>query len=200
MLYSIDNLFPTPLYVSSVPETYYDDLRNQAINLDPKKWLVSTSEDYYASDNHVLSEPNNKDINSIIKKHVNTFVCDILKYDIPDKCYFDIVDSWLTKTSTGNTHWHTHSFAMICGVLCLDDIGWTEFRTKFNHKFFDFNIKEANHYTSGTYNIPSKQGTLLLWEADLQHRVVTDDLRYSLAFNVHPKGNLSDRTTSRLSI
>ncbi len=204
MLYSIDNLFPTPIYVSSNHHNMCQILRNQAINLDPNKWIVNNTnnpEDYYASDNHVLSEPNNKGINSIIVKHVNTFVCDILHYDIPDGCYFDIVDSWFTKTNKDiDTVWHNHSFAMICGILCLDNIGWTEFRTKYKHKFFDFDIKEANHYTSGTYNIPSKQGTLLLWEAELEHRAVTDDLRYSLAFNVIPKGNLSNRITSRLSI
>lgn len=202
MNYNIDKLFPTPLYVVDIDKVEIDCqiLKNQALSLDDSQW-TSNDLNNAASDNNVLSEVQNQSVRRQIQKHVNQFVYDVLQYDIPDRCYLDIVDSWFTSNNEqSKVNWHNHAWSMVSGILCLDTIGQTVFGNDQQYSFFDFKIKEDNQWTSPEYYVPSKQGRLLIWKSELQHKIETDQQRYSLAFNVVPRGYISQGVSGRLTL
>jgi len=202
MSYQVDNLFPTAVYVADDVKIDCDNLRDQAINLDPSLWAHEKEHHFYVSDNHVLGEYSNKYVRGVILAHAEQYIVDVLHYDIPDQCHLDVSDSWFTNTTEiSQVEWHTHTHAFICGILCLDTIGQTHFRNRYKpYKFWNFNAKQDNPYTTSTYTIPSINGRLMLWEADLHHRLTTDQQRYSLAFNIMPRGQISDANTAKLTL
>jgi hypothetical protein len=202
MNYQVDHLFPTAVYVADDVQIDCDNLRDQAINLDPSLWAHDKEHHYCASDNHVLDEYSNKYARDVILAHVSQYISDVLQYDIPDQCDLAISDSWFTSTNeTSDVSWHTHAHAFICGILCLDTIGQTHFQNRYRpYKFWNFGVKQDNPYTTSTYTIPSINGRLMLWQSDLHHRLTTDQQRYSLAFNIMPRGQISDAITARLTI
>lgn len=130
----------------------------------------------------------------VIKKSI-----DIFEYDIN----FKIVSNWATKTdpnSTGDFHTHRNFWLTACYYPQgkLEDQFSIGFKKETNHLFFP-NIKKANSMNTDSYEFFIKEGTLIVFEADLQHRIGfnnTNKNRYSIAFNVLPKG-LVGNTDSR---
>ncbi len=201
MEYQIDNIFPRAIYSSDNNQIDCDSLRNQAINMDKSLIKYYPDHRHSISLNHVLSEQQNSDCATIIKQHVEIYVKDVLQYQIPDQCYFEISDSWFVYLDNDNqSKWHYHAWSMISGILCLDSIGQTEFKPQDSTQFFDFDRIPENPYTGRQYHIPSIFNRLILWESDICHKPATDQPRLSLAFNIIPKGPISQHPSAKLTL
>lgn len=127
-----------------------------------------------------------------INKNVKYFINDILEYEID----FNITSSWITKTlQNGKGHRHHHAHSFISGVYY--PFGNEEFKILFHrknfNKFWQFKIKNYNTINSRNWWLPIKDNTLLLFQSDLEHEIIINNSkteRYSLAFNVLPKGEI----------
>jgi len=122
-----------------------------------------------------------------IKNYVNNIMK--LKTDV------QFTTSWATKTSTnGYSQKHNHSNSFLSGVYY--PIGDKNFNIKFYKKnsFWNFKTFEVNNLNADGYGINvAENGILLLFQSDLEHSIernLSDKIRYSIAFNTLPLGEI----------
>lgn len=133
-------------------------------------------------------------IKKIILDNFKNYNKEILKLN----CEFVISTSWVTKVvknSYSQIHCHKNSF--YSGVLYFGDYssessGKIEFNTPLL-PFTDFLIipEEFNIFNSLIWNLPPQKNRLIFFPSYLQHRITEHsdmNVRYSLAFNIVPKG------------
>jgi uncharacterized protein (TIGR02466 family) len=131
-----------------------------------------------------------------LKKQINLKVKDFIENVLEYETDFKITSSWTTKTlSNGKGHKHHHAHSFVSGVYY--PFGHDEFKIKFHikhfNKFWQFKIKNYNTINSRNWWLPIKDNTLLLFQSDLEHEININNSnieRYSLAFNVLPKGEI----------
>jgi uncharacterized protein (TIGR02466 family) len=132
-----------------------------------------------------------------INKHVKHYLYDLFKYKMDHK----FINSWFTKTSiNGFSQKHIHRNSFLSGVYY--PIGNSNFKIKF-HKdkksFWNIEKEEVNEYSFQELIFSIEQNsTLILFPSDLKHNIVYNNLnidRYSLAFNINPKGYIGDADT-----
>ena len=147
---------------------------------------------------HVLDNPDlnflEKRLNIEIKAYCNMF----LKY----KDKFKITTSWFTNTKKGGySDFHNHSNAMYSGVFYIqsnketDKIAFSNFK----QSTWLLEFTEQNIYNSQKLNIPTYPGLLLMFPAEVFHRIETNTQnkdRISLAFNVVPTGSIGYNDSS----
>jgi uncharacterized protein (TIGR02466 family) len=125
-----------------------------------------------------------------IDTHVNFYLNKVLNY----KMDYKFTTSWATKTNHkgyGQKHYHANCF--LSGVYY--PIGNKDFKINFHKRHFtmwDVDIKEYNEFNAKRIVFEIKNNnTLILFPSDLDHSISTntsDITRYSIAFNVNPKG------------
>ena len=147
---------------------------------------------------HVLDNPNlkflHKRLTFEIKAHCNMF--------LQHKDKFKITTSWFTKTKKdGYSDFHNHSNSMFSGVFYIqsneetDKIAFSDFKTS----TWLLEFKEQNIYNSQKLLIPTYPGLLLIFPADVFHRIepnVQSGERISMAFNVVPTGTIGYNDSS----
>jgi uncharacterized protein (TIGR02466 family) len=129
-----------------------------------------------------------------IKKEIelscNHFINEVLSMD----CSYHIYNSWFTLTKPGHdsdSHVHTNSW--------LSGVYYPQQNNGFNinfyndfHNFYITKIKEYGIYNSRYFTINPKKNQLILFFSNLRHQICkneSNENRYSLAFNVLPKGD-----------
>ena len=198
-----------PLF--SQPVGLYD------LNVDPKKILKkikkipyqpilgSSDERRYGSKTaasvsyKVLKElPDLKDeIDNAILYHIR----EILRFDIG----FHIFSSWATKTGPeGYALSHCHSNSWLSGCYYMQSHPSFEilFKSPLSpawHMPFLKGPTDLNIYSSFSWSIPTLPGRLIIFPSLLQHEILTNYSkinRYSIAFNLIPKGALGNNDGS----
>lgn len=134
---------------------------------------------------HFLKEK----INNSIKHYLN----DILEL----KMNFKIKKSWATKTlKNGFSKKHVHSNSFLSGVYYPK--GSKNFFIKFikNKSFWEIELLKPNEFNASEYKINVlNNNTLFLFPSDLMHSIeknLSNEIRYSIAFNVLPFGEIGE--------
>lgn len=132
----------------------------------------------------------------VITNYVSETIKNIYQYDID----FKLATNWATKTepnSIGQFHNHSHFWLTGCyypeGVL--EEKLYISFYPTWANNGIKPNVKTYNNLNSSMYEIMIKKGTLLIFPAELHHRIGynnTNRNRYSIAFNILPKGKMGD--------
>ena len=139
-----------------------------------------------------------KELNKEIKKAVDKTLKEVLMLE---NINYRIFSSWLTKTKPKLfSDQHKHSNSWLSGVYYPK--GNPGFGIKFYHdgmnQFFT-PPKKYNIYNSHEWTVIPKDNYLILFFSHLRHQIMpnlSSEDRYSLAFNIIPKGNfgLGDST------
>jgi uncharacterized protein (TIGR02466 family) len=184
-------LFSSVIYVSEIeePTDLFEYIKNQEFYAQ-NSITKNKSSALQSSDLNLLDK-----FPHVKKKFLNEFYLfknNVLHYKNTD---FEITTSWSTKTTKG-THGspHKHSNNFYSGVYyfgdCDDKTAPLEFTGLFHTPTdFCFEATEYNVYNSSEWSINPQKNMLVLFPAYLVHNIgmhLSDNPRYSLAFNVMP--------------
>jgi len=192
--FAIHNLWPITVYQS---------------NLDVKKEWV----DYAINCNYERMRSNNGDIsvskyvlNDItdlqkeIKIHIDNYTKKFLK--VKNNLNFYFLNSWLVKHHPHDfAQSHCHINSLISGVFYLTvppNSGDLKFSKTHSHtNLFNQNIaidyESYNNINADTWLINSVEGQIILFPSFMEHSVtenLSNQVRYSLAFNLYVKGDI----------
>lgn len=192
--YTIWPLFSSVVLSTIITENIDKEVQ-QIINTQN---FVSTnnSPNTFISDNYrVLDKYQN--IRQIIKDIFYDFKDNTLEYRDTD---FDIVTSWVTKTTRdGTSLMHCHKNSFYSGVLYFDEIengAPIEFSNQNLSNSFMLNPASSyNIFNSETWRVYPRKNEVILFPSHLYHRVYnhqSDNIRYSLAFNILPIGMIGE--------
>lgn len=163
---------------------------------------------------------NCSDLNSIggsILQIANHFMADAWGYQLPENVYLDFSDSWMIrlrgdKQNEGPFRQHNHSFAMMTGIVYLDDsdngviVGNAPVGSTFTEDIYPFvfpdHMKKTNIFNEEVREFDCKKGRVLIFNSKHNHQLIRsnneDDVRHSFAFNIWPYGKLSEDGGSML--
>lgn len=203
MNHSITSLFAIPLYQAYIPceQHIIDFIETQTFNRMP------ADNGSYTENKKILHLKELQNIKSKIQQHIDYFVHDIL--DCDNDVNFEIQNSWVNRhveKDFAGTHRHNNS--IISGVYYLQTDAksgaivfqkdksfynlWTDtIEIGFNYQKSN-DQSRLNNFNADAWGIYPKTGDLLLFPSLLYHSVLesqSENIRYSLAFNVFPKGN-----------
>jgi uncharacterized protein (TIGR02466 family) len=200
-----------PLYQSTVDAVNYKDIEFIK-SLEYERMPADNGD--YTVDKNVLNMPQLTGLQSLIQNKIDHFVYDILDCDKAVK--FQIQNSWVNRHAKMDfAGAHRHSNSLISGVFYIDvatDTGaivfqkdksfynlWTDtVEVGFNYQTHE-DQSRLNVFNADAWGIYPKQNEIVLFPSLLYHSVsenLSDKIRYSLAFNVFPKGNLGTSINS----
>jgi len=206
----LEPLFSTPLgiyHLSDFENTYID-----VDNPEEGKWVKNQKQPNVI--NHispnVLLEPGFEDLKRYVDTSVANFIYEVLRF--PRTCYPELVCSWVTIGLPGSkTNSHFHNNAMYSGVLYLKSMegsGKLRFSIPANIPTYcsstirpvpvDFNL-----FNGTEWEMQPVTGDVVVFPSHLMHSVdenTTGENRAALAFNYIVKGQISDNTTSALTL
>lgn len=201
--YKVNPLFAVPLYMTNlghVPQDVVDFIKNIEFERTPG------NNNFYSVNKYVLDLPELKILKNMIMDNVNFFVYEFL--DVKKNMKFQMENSWVNKHHRGDASpEHYHGNSLISGVYYLDtdnDSGaisffkdkthynlWTEtVRVDFNYQDTEQNLT-SNFYNAQSVQFNPNKNDLVLFPSLLNHEVAPNNsniVRYSLAFNVFPRG------------
>tara|TARA_B100000287_G_scaffold435515_1_gene504217 strand:- start:5570 stop:6208 length:639 start_codon:yes stop_codon:yes gene_type:complete len=124
------------------------------------------------------------------------FKNEYLKYTNND---FVITTSWITKSAPGETsHIHNHRNCFYSGIFYLQvppNSGEICFENYLETNYIKLLASEYNIHNSSHYTMMPRNGTILFFPSMIHHRILTNnsaEVRYSLAFNLMPKGKAGE--------
>jgi len=167
-----------------------------------KKLQGSTNRTHMSLDNN-LFEKYPKELKEL-KKLVNMALKDLIKNVYMYDCNYRLTTSWATKAdSFEESEVHCHSNSWLSGVYYPQDNNKICFDNK-DMGYFLGAPREWNQYNTRNINVSTHKNTLLLFPSHLYHRIPSLDLkgvtRYSLAFNVLPKGSFGVKGTDSYAV
>ena len=143
------------------------------------------------SDNDLHTKAEMTDLVRFFKKSVFDFLTQTgqLVEDV------QITQCWANKTNFGNSHHrHEHPNSFISGVFYLTSGGGGNIIFHQNeYKTILPILHEQNMFNSNTFQIKPKKGLLVLFQSSYTHSTqvnTAESPRYSIAFNVLPKGQV----------
>jgi uncharacterized protein (TIGR02466 family) len=160
----------------------------------------------YTENKRILDSAELSDLRGKIQVHIDHFLHQIL--DCDDRLNFEIQNSWANRHDKDDfAGSHRHSNSIISGIYypeVYDQSGaivfqkdksyynlWTDtVEIGFNYQKYS-NQDRLNVFNADAWGIYPQVGDLLLFPSLLYHSVtenLSDNTRYSLAFNVFPKG------------
>jgi len=187
-------LFSTPLYHTNVGA------------LDPitLAWInrLKYNPQSVADDNFMfLDHPKLKSLKENIRNAVNYYAYDVL--DAHPDIAFEFVCSWLNRMEPGEfISAHSHKNAVISGVYytktSTSPISFLKSYTHLNTWPTMLDIKtqdkKIDQYTMSSFSVYPQAGDVLIFPSHLEHvveRNVDNEYRYSLAFNLMPRGQIN---------
>lgn len=208
MNYKVTPLFAIPLYQTQL-DSLSDQERQFIIDLDYSR-MPSDNGDY-TLDKYVLEKPELFILKERIQQGIDHFVYEVL--DCSRDVKFEIQNSWVNKHSKLDfAGTHRHSNSVISGVYYIDvdqNSGAIVFEKDKSHYNLwpnvidiEFNYQthedqsRLNIFNADGWGIYPKSNELILFPSHLYHGVGenhSDIVRYSLAFNVFPRGDLGGK-------
>ena len=198
---NIFSAFPVPLGFHTLSVDNYE-IVNYMDKLDYYENL-GTAGAYTNSD--ILLSRNRKvlddlpELKSIFTEKINYHIREVYKWNVD----FQFTKSWVTKAHTGGfSHEHRHANNLLSGVYY-----------PFGHKGFQIMMKSplpsfwdistitdptSSKYSAKEITFKTSDNLLIIFPSYLKHKVMpnnSNDIRYSLAFNVFPKGKISKDDT-----
>ena len=128
--------------------------------------------------------------NGILVKALKLVLGKILNYE---NTKYRMCNSWVTKTEpNGHGNEHAHSNSWLSGVYYPEDNNQSGIRFSYDNTIFNNVPKQFNIYNSHTWTLDAEKNLLIIFFSNLRHRILPNlskQNRYSLAFNVMPKGD-----------
>jgi len=193
----IQNLFPTPIYMTNIDRPFTKQelqfANNQKNNCNNNLGNISSK------DNYILNRKEFKNIN----KFINQCCKDYLKRIISPKNNIElyITQSWLNYTEENQYHHkHEHPNSVISGVLYFDcdkEKDKILFTNPRGYQQIKPEIDQYNIWNSYTWWFPVETGQLVMFPSSTIHQVDTkkgNNTRISLAFNTFYKGTIGSNS------
>lgn len=207
MKYTVTPLFAVPLY-QTIINPLNSDVLEFIRNLDYERMPANNGD--YTKNKFVLDLLELVDLKKDIQFHIDYFAHEIL--DCDNDLVFEIQNSWINRHGKNDfAGSHRHNNSILSGVYYIDvepDSGaiifekdkshynlWTDtIEIGFNYQNHEDQNK-LNVYNSDAWGIIPKKNELAIFPSLCYHSVqenVNGKLRYSLAFNVFPRGTFGD--------
>jgi hypothetical protein len=194
------NLFRTFLYEYYIP----DDLSGVEKELEKFNFKQPTDDNetyniFSSTDKQVLNKLSN------LKNHIYFFCKHYMKEVL---CYAnepEILSSWIVKTlPNGRSNSHIHENSLFTGVFYPQHNPKMSIRI-YNpvKKYLAGEVLKYSPLNSDFYDHIPNKNTLIMFNSNLEHRINTnlsDDIRYSLAFTVHARGDFGNSEENMCSI
>jgi len=202
--FAVTPLFAIPLYNASLG------------SLDPKiKQYIKSLEyermpagnGFYSIDKNILDKEECSVLKNKIQNHIDNLMYEVLNCD--SKQSFEIQNSWVNKHEAGDcADSHRHNNSIISGVYYIEvdslsgHIQFEKDKSYYNlwsdtvSIEMNNNDEKLNFFNAEAWAINPKNNDLLLFPSHLYHSVSenkSDRIRYSLAFNVFPRGTLGGK-------
>lgn len=204
MDHKVNNLFSIPLYTSKLdPIDPVTMKKLKAFEYTENGYLNYDDQHFETADRHILDHEEFKSLRYQIQKHINHFVYEVIGAE--KKQRWEITTSWVNKSppKEGNHFVHYHANSLISGVLYLEvnkDTGAICFhKDKFYNNLWGetlcIDFETVTEYNTKVIGITPSQFDILLFPSFLTHSVLNNDSdidRYSLAFNVFPRGTIGE--------
>ena len=134
------------------------------------------------------------DLKKCVIEASNDWLNDKMKLNVK----FDIIEAWATKTTTGGfSSNHRHSHCILSGVFYLKDKCQIKIHKPHISDFWNITPTEYNKHNSLSYYVENKKNEMLLFPNYIFHEIERyqgKEDRYSIAFNILPRGNLGGPT------
>lgn len=210
MEHQVTPLFPIPLYSASLG-SLENNIRKTVNELDYDRMPAENG--YYTADKFILEREDFAPLKNKIQKHIDHFLYEVLNCD--PKITFEIQNSWINRHAEDDSAGlHNHSNSLISGVyyIDVDDVSGaiSFFKDKSHINLWpdvvniktDTDVSKLNTFNTSWWNVIPKKNDLILFPSILYHKVdenKSKKTRYSLAFNVFPRGDLGS-TINKLRI
>ncbi len=210
--YTVHKLFPTPVYRSkvNVDTLTYHKLTNGFEWETNDKYRGDIITHKETKERHILDLPQFAGLKKQIQNHVNTFAFEVLacQKDIS----WQITTSWVNEVVKGGySSMHTHANSLISGVMYLnvdEKSGGLAFHKEPSYKplwhdTIRIDFDDITDFTTDASVFIPAQNDILIFPSILAHSVLineSDIVRYSLAFNVFPKGVFGKGGNSELTL
>ena len=185
MTWNLHPLFPHPLAKSRINPEICDILTDML-----QEYEFSEDEDGLSAvtiNKHVLHSKNS--VLDYFTRKVRQAICEIGYY-----CDVQITTSWFTATlPRGSADEHAHCNSWFSAVVYFDEYDADSAPIQFVNPPSGVYVspsKDNDYNATDHVEVPSK-GTIILFPSSIRHRVLKNYSqyeRYSLAFNVMPKG------------
>tara|TARA_R110000744_G_scaffold135777_1_gene245364 strand:- start:1827 stop:2447 length:621 start_codon:yes stop_codon:yes gene_type:complete len=193
---TIEGIFPTPIYISSLHRNY-SKKENSFFYKAMEKYFKNEG-NITSDESYILNKPTLKNIKKILEEHIKIYFEKV--YDTKNKIKPYITQSWLNVTNEKEYHHvHNHPNALVSGVLYIkadeknDNIKF--FKDK-KHEIIKLIPKAFNWFNSESWVYPVSIGKIIMFPSSTTHTVEIkkgNNTRISLAFNVFVKGNMGDQ-------
>ena len=205
--YQIDNIFPTPIYTSTV--NVGEDVLAEIQNLNYSRAQEEADKVLISEEQQILNDTFFVGYKSEIDKHVHNFYYNVLGFSKQN--YLEMVNSWVVKSQPNNqSAYHLHKNSIFSGVWYIsvpENSGNISFTT--NNVYdkeiiptFMPKIETVNEYNTRLCVFSIQKSILILFPSILNHKVELNNSkepRISIAFNYFLKGKF-DYPTAVLSI
>lgn len=207
MSYQMVPLFAVPVYQGTIPaidKATYDKLISFAY--EEIEGPITHKE---TKDRFILNRPEFADLKKVVDEKVHEYVHEVLGVD--DTLSWELSTSWVNLNRPGDfspQHWHSN--ALVSGVFYLHtnkDSGAICFHRAPTYKLFgdQFGIEynKDTDYNVDAVGVLPLTHALFMFPSTLVHSVLENqskENRYSLAFNVFPRGTIGKGGNSELTI
>lgn len=196
MKFMINNLFPTPVYITRSDS---DLTSNEEIQKIIKEGMIDNDYNLSSENNYIFHE-NLKELKQFCEHHIKAYVKEVISPK--EELDFYITQSWLNVTKPGQQHHqHCHPNSIISGVFYVStevddsitfvDQNWTL------KEMIKPEIKEFTIWNCPLWFFPVTAGELVLFPSWLQHKVQPNEKattdRISIAFNTFVRGKLGNQ-------
>jgi len=202
--YTVTPMFSTPIFHTNIGEP-------DPISL---AWIKNLEYPHEASghdhtdDKYILNRSQMKNLRSKLKSVTDYWIHDVL--GVQDDIDYAIENSWVNRHRKGemNTiHWHSNA-VMSCVYYPQTPPNSGAIIWKRSHMYYnlfhdtlrpEFKETHSNQFNTDVHIVEPKSGDLVMFPSQLEHVVTpseTDEERYSLAFNLFPRGTFGAGTSS----
>jgi len=211
MNHMIHELFPIPLYhsrlapvdsltLAKLTNLKFDAPGNEQDNIVHEETV----------ERHVLDRPEFTELKKNIKTHIDNYVHELIGATRDQR--WEISSSWVNRSAKGHYHAnHWHSNSLVSGVFYLrtdEKSGAICFHKDRGHRnlwgdTISIDFAKPTVYNSPAVSILPVDGDLLLFPSLLNHSVMANESsidRYSLAFNVFPRGTIGPGGNCELTV
>jgi hypothetical protein len=189
---AIQNLFPVPLYTSSIGRDFTEEemgffeKRSKEVTRHEGNWMTPLNE-------YFMDAPEMTELNEIIQMHLDFYRDEIIKTSDPIRIVPGI--SWLGLCHKGDwqgSHSHQNSFLSIIMYVKTAEVDGTYFYRP-GTKQWSFTHTELNHYNGDNFFYEAKPGDIVIFPSSMAHRVgelKEDTERITIALNTVFQGSM----------
>ncbi len=198
-MHSIFSAFPIPVGFYTLTVDNYE-IVNYMETLDYNKSIGSSSPDadiYLSKNQKVLNDL--PELKRIFTQKMYYHIKDIYEWNTD----FQFTKSWVTKCYPGGfSQTHEHANSLLSGTYYpFGHAGFSIMIKSPLPNFWDvenINAPMSSMFSAKEITFKTADNLLIIFPSYLQHKVMpnkSNDIRYSLAFNVFPKGKISKDDT-----